>query len=153
MTPVQIQQALIQASPEYADLVTVLQTKVNTLPPSSAMAGIYTAVDQSHGVWTAPANVSVTATTNTTLYISDASQAYLNVDPVTGKSIDAIRTFTGRGVVVWGVRTLDGNSLDWRYVHVRRTMIMIEQSLKLASNAFVFDPNDCCHLDRDDKHV
>jgi hypothetical protein len=43
---------------------------------------------------------------------------------------------------VWGARTLDGNSQDWRYINVRRTMIMIEQSLKLACRAYVFEPND-----------
>jgi phage tail sheath protein FI len=42
---------------------------------------------------------------------------------------------------VWGARTLDGNSQDWRYINVRRTLIFIEQSLKLAANAYVFEPN------------
>jgi phage tail sheath protein FI len=44
--------------------------------------------------------------------------------------------------MVWGGRTLDGNSQDWRYINVRRTLIMIEQSLKLATRAYVFEPND-----------
>ncbi|MCB1937298.1 MAG: phage tail sheath family protein, partial [Nitrosomonas sp.] len=43
--------------------------------------------------------------------------------------------------LVWGARTLDGNSLDWRYINVRRTMIMLEESIKLAAKAYVFEPN------------
>ena len=66
----------------------------------------------------------------------------MNVDAVSGKSINIIRTFPGIGTLVWGARTLDGNSLDWKYINVRRTMIFIEQSLKLATRAFVFEPND-----------
>ena len=45
------------------------------------------------------------------------------------------------GTLVWGARTLDGNSLDWRYINVRRTMIMIEESIRLAAKAYVFEPN------------
>jgi hypothetical protein len=56
--------------------------------------------------------------------------------------VDAIREFTGRGTVVWGARTLDGNSRDWRYIQVRRTLIYIEQSIKLALDPFVFAAND-----------
>lgn len=58
-----------------------------------------------------------------------------------GKSINAIRSFSGTGVLVWGARTLDGNSQDWRYINVRRTMMMIEQSVKLACLAYIFEPN------------
>jgi hypothetical protein len=47
----------------------------------------------------------------------------------------------GEGVLVWGARTLDGNSPDWRYVNVRRTMIMLEQSIRLATKAYVFENN------------
>ena len=66
----------------------------------------------------------------------------MNVDVIGGKSINVIRPFPGIGTLVWGARTLDGNSQDWRYINVRRTLIMIEQSLKLATRAFVFEPND-----------
>ena len=48
----------------------------------------------------------------------------------------------GRGVLVWGARTLDGNSQDWRYINVRRTLIMLEQSIYYAAQAYVFAPND-----------
>lgn len=58
-----------------------------------------------------------------------------------GKSINAIRSFAGEGVLVWGARKLDGNSLDWRYINVRRTMIMFEESIRLAAKAYVLEPN------------
>ena len=129
------------ASDDYNQIHDHVLTKINTLPPSGAMAGVYATVDNSLGVWLAPANVSLTAVTDVTLQITDQSQGSLNVDPVTGKSINAIRRFPGFGVMVWGARTLDGNSQDWRYVNVRRTVIMIEQSIKLALRAYVFAPN------------
>jgi hypothetical protein len=62
--------------------------------------------------------------------------------PVDGKAINAIREFPTRGTVVWGARTLDGNSNDWRYIQVRRTLIYIEQSIKAALDQFVFAAND-----------
>ena len=61
---------------------------------------------------------------------------------MSGKSVNAIRFFNGQGILVWGARTLDGNSDDWRYINVRRTMIMIEQSCKSVAKAYVFAPND-----------
>ena len=72
--------------------------------------------------------------------ISHDDQEDLNVT-AQGKSINAIRPFVGEGVLVWGARTLDGNSLDWRYINVRRTMIMLEESIRLAAKAYVFEPN------------
>ena len=113
---------------------------MNLLPPSSAMAGVYTMVDNSRGVWKAPANVSLNGVMSPAVNITHADQEDLNVH-AQGKSINAIRNFINEGTLVWGARTLDGNSLDWRYVNVRRTMIMIEQSIATAAKAFVFEDN------------
>ncbi|WP_395753719.1 phage tail sheath family protein [Prosthecobacter sp.] len=140
-TPLQLENALLAASTAYSQLHDAVLEKINTLPPGAAMAGLISKVDSSIGVWRAPANFSLTAVTDTTLKITDNSQAMLNVDAVSGKSINAIRLKPGFGVMVWGARTLDGNSQDWRYINVRRTMIFIEQSLKLAMQAYVFLPN------------
>ena len=112
------------------------------LPPSGAVAGLYAAVDSSRGVWKAPANVQVTAVTGPTIIITDEAQQDLNVDVIAGKSVNAIRSFTGKGTLVWGARTLAGNDLEWRYVPVRRLFIMVEESIKKASSRFVFEPND-----------
>lgn len=69
-------------------------------------------------------------------------QDSLNVDTTAGKSINAIRTFTGKGTLVWGSRTLAGNDNEWRYVPVRRFFNMVEESVKKATGQFVFEPND-----------
>lgn len=104
------------------------------------MAGIYSMLDTTRGVWKAPANVSISAVTAPTVNITNEEQEELNVS-LSGKSVNAIRTFIGEGTLVWGARTLDGNSLDWRYINVRRTMIMLEESIKTACKAYVFEPN------------
>ena len=113
-----------------------------TLPPSAAVAGIYARVDREQGVWKAPANVGVLAVLGPVTKITNDDQDQLNVDPTGGKSINAIRDFTGKGTLVWGARTLAGNDNEWRYVSVRRLFIMIEESAKKASAFAVFEPND-----------
>lgn len=132
---------LLQNSQVYRSVLKEIRQKVNLLPPGAAMAGIYTMVDNTRGVWKAPANVSVSNIVSPAVNISHDDQEDLNV-PLSGKAVNAIRTFTGEGVKVWGARTLDGNSLDWRYINVRRTMIFLEESVKNAARAYVFDPND-----------
>ena len=111
------------------------------LPPSGSVAGVYAAVDRSRGVWKAPANVSLSGISASAVKINDESQAGLNVH-TTGKSINAIRTFTGKGILIWGARTLDGNSNEWRYIPVRRFFNMAEESIKKATVPFTFEPND-----------
>jgi phage tail sheath protein FI len=135
-----LNKSLTAMSPTYRALMTELRARVNLLPPSAAMAGVYTMVDNSRGVWKAPANVSINGVTAPAVNLSHTDQEDLNVTPQ-GKSINAIRSFIGAGVLVWGARTLDGNSLDWRYISVRRTMIMLEESCRLAAKAMVFEPN------------
>jgi phage tail sheath protein FI len=112
------------------------------LPPSAAMAGIYCKVDNNRGVWKAPANVSVAQTIKPVVKITDDMQEIMNVDPNGGKSVNAIRTFTGKGILVWGARTLHGNDNEWRYIPVRRFFNFVEESVKKATYRFVFEPND-----------
>jgi hypothetical protein len=73
--------------------------------------------------------------------IDDEDQRDMNVTS-TGKSVNAIRSFTGKGVLVWGARTLAGNDNEWRYISVRRFYNMVEESVKKATEPFVFEPND-----------
>ena len=135
-------QSLKDTSASYKYILEEIRTKLNELPPSAAIAGIYTTLDNSRGVWKAPANVSVCMVNAPTINISSEQLEELNVDLLTGKSINVIRSFPTIGTLVWGARTLDGNSQDWRYINVKRTLIMVEQSLKLATRAYVFEPND-----------
>lgn len=132
--------AFLDSIPLYKSVLAAIRDRLNLLPPSPAMAGIYAMVDGTRGVWKAPANVSVTGVSKPAVNVSVQEQQDLNVSPQ-GKSINAIRDFIGEGVMVWGARTIDGNNLDFRYVNVRRTMIMIEESCKLAVKAYAFEPN------------
>ena len=137
-----LDKVLAGLSPQlYGAALGQIMDELNLLPPAAAMAGVYTAVDNARGVWKAPANVSLNAVVSPSVNITHDDQEELNVT-VMGKSINAIRPFIGEGVLVWGGRTLDGNSLDWRYIQVRRTMIMLEASIKLAAKAYVFENNN-----------
>jgi phage tail sheath protein FI len=135
-----LHKALAVTSTLYPKIMDEARGLMNVMPPSAAMAGLYTMVDNTRGVWKAPANVSVAGVIKPAVEISHGDQEDLNVTTA-GKSINAIRSFIGEGALVWGARTLDGNSLDWRYINVRRTMIMLEESCRIAAKAMVFEPN------------
>ncbi|EMS34350.1 Phage tail sheath protein FI [Mariniradius saccharolyticus AK6] len=137
----ELHKGLLATSPTYTSILEEMRGKMNLLPAAAALAGIYTMVDNTVGVWKSPANVSLNAVIRPAVEISQEAQEDLNVH-ISGKSINAIRTFAGIGTLVWGARTLDGNSLDWRYINVRRTVLMFEQSIKLALEAYVFEPNE-----------
>ena len=142
LTVSQYNSALINASKTYASIINQVLATVNILPPSGAMAGVMTRVDNEVGVWKAPANTSIVGAASLTIQLTESQQGALNVDALSGKSINAIRFFPGMGILIWGARTLDGNSLDWKYVPVRRTLIFLEQSCKLAAHAYIFEPNN-----------
>ncbi len=111
------------------------------LPPSPAVAGAYARVDAERGVWKAPANVGLNSVLAPRVMVTNEMQDNLNVDPSTGKSINAIRSFSGKGTMIWGARTLAGNDNEWRYVPVRRFYIFVEESIKKATEFVVFEPN------------
>lgn len=142
MSNSQLQAALMISSQTYTQIVNHVLNNANMLPPSGAMAGVYTVNDNMNGVWSAPANVGIVGAVKLPIRLSDTQQENLNIDAVSGKSVNAIRFFNGQGILIWGARTLDGNSQDWRYVSVRRTMTYLEQSVKLAARAYVFEPNN-----------
>jgi len=112
------------------------------VPPSGAVAGVYAATDTARGVWKAPANVGVADVVEPVARLDNAHQDDLNVDATTGKSINALRAFAGKGTLVWGARTLAGNDNEWRYVPVRRFFNMVEESIKKSTYWAVFEPND-----------
>ncbi len=126
----------------YNKIISELAKEKIILPPSAAVAGVYAATDRDRGVWKAPANVSLNAVIAPTMKITSADQERLNVDANAGKSINAVRSFVGKGTLVWGARTLAGNDNEWRYVPVRRLFNMIEESTKKASYFAVFESND-----------
>lgn len=133
---------LIDPDKELANAIKAkLKTKL-TLYPCGAMAGIYAKVDRNRGVWKAPANVPVLGITEPEILVTSEEQDGLNVDATSGKSINAIRVFAGKGTLVWGARTLAGNDNEWRYVPVRRFYNFVEESTKKATEFVVFEPND-----------
>ncbi|MBW2937636.1 phage tail sheath family protein [Aureisphaera sp. CAU 1614] len=142
LTVSQLNNSLLSASKDYSIIIKHVLESANILPPSGGMAGVITTMDNEIGVWQAPANTSIVGAYRLPIQLSEAQQGPLNVDAVSGKSINAIRYFNGLGILVWGARTLDGNNLDWKYLPVRRTLIYLEQSCKLATHAYVFEPND-----------
>lgn len=132
----------LNSSLEYKLLKKTIADKLSILPVSPAIAGLYTRTDKNRGVWIAPANSNLNSVIAPSIKITHKEQENLNVDAISGKSINAIRTFPGRGsAIVWGERTLSGNDKDWRYISVRRLFILIEQSIKNAALSVVFEPN------------
>lgn len=136
-----LQATLKVVSPKLNAVLQEIAESLNLLPPSSGMAGIYAMVDSSINIAKAPANLSLGSVISPSVQITNKTQEELNL-PLNGKAINAIRSFQGKGVLVWGARTLDGNSQDWRYISVRRTMTFLEQSIKAAAEGYVFEPNN-----------
>jgi len=137
---------LTDSKTQKTDLYNKIQTEIGkkrvVLPPSAAVAGVYARVDRDKGVWKAPANVSLASVLAPTVKISNEEQENLNIDPTAGKSINAIRSFTGKGTLIWGARTLAGNDNEWRYIPVRRLFNLIEESIQKATAFVVFESNN-----------
>ena len=136
------QDLLYEGHPIISNIVRGIKKELSKVPPSGAVEGIYARVDNARGVWKAPANESINSVSGPADLITADEQSSLNVDAVAGKSINAIRAFTGKGTLVWGARTLMGNDNEWRYVSVRRFFNMVEESCKKSTEPFVFEPND-----------
>lgn len=123
---------------EIKDMIDEIHLK---LPPSAAVAGVYVHTDQTRGVWKAPANVALNKVKEVSLYIDDSRQSFLNVHH-SGKSINAIRNFSGKGIMVWGGRTMAGNDLEKRYISSARFVGMVDASITNALQELPKSPND-----------
>lgn len=134
--------SLALSFPVYKSIVNGVSNSMTVMPPSGAIAGVYAQVDRTRGVWKAPANVSLNNVVAPDVMFTAAQLDNLNVDAVAGKSVNAIRSFTGKGTLVFGARTLAGNDNEWRYISVRRFFNMVEESCKKSTEPFVFEPND-----------
>jgi phage tail sheath protein FI len=106
------------------------------VPSSGHMVGVYNRSDAERGVHKAPANEVVVGALNLELNLSRGEQDVLN--PI---GVNCIRAFPGRGIRVWGGRTLSSDGA-WRYVNVRRLFIMVEASMDAGLQWVVFEPND-----------
>ncbi len=106
------------------------------VPPSGYMAGIYARSDNERGVHKAPANEVVRGATGLEMQITKGEQDILN--PI---GVNCIRAFPGRGIRVWGARTLSSDP-SWRYINVRRLFNFVEKSIQMGTQWIVFEPND-----------
>jgi uncharacterized protein len=106
------------------------------VPPSGHAAGLYARTDLGSGVHRAPANVTIPGVLAMGWEVRDADQALLN--PL---GINCLRLFPGQGFRVWGARTLSSDAA-WRFVPVRRLMIMIEKAVVEATPWAVFEPHN-----------
>ena len=133
--------SLLDSFSIYKAIIKGLEDAATEIPPSGAVAGVYAATDRDRGVWKAPANVSLASVISPTTVFTASELDALNIDVNAGKSINAIRTFTGKGTLIWGARTLAGNDNEWRYIPVRRFYNMVEESIKKSTYWAVFEPN------------
>ena len=106
------------------------------VPPGGHVLGVYARTDTERGVFKAPANEILRGALDLEYSIDDGTQEILNP-----KGVNATRSFPGRGIRVWGARTLSSNGL-WKYVSVRRLFIFLERSIYEGTQWVVFEPND-----------
>jgi hypothetical protein len=109
---------------------------VRDVPPSGHVAGLIARTDLSQGIHRAPANLVLEGVKALTRDLNDAEQGVLNP-----QGINCLRVLPGRGIRVYGARTLSSDS-EWRYLNVRRLVLMIEEAIEDASQWAVFEPNN-----------
>jgi phage tail sheath protein FI len=124
---------------EIDDAISQEQQRMVIIPPSPVIAGIYCRTDSSRGVWKAPANVVLTGIGRLLDKVDDQRQGQMNI-----KGVNVIRSFSDRGIVVWGARTAVGDSGDpsWRYIPVRRLFNSAERDIRQALRAALFETNN-----------
>ncbi len=110
--------------------------RIRVVPPSGAVAGIYVRTDVQKGVQKAPTSELVMGALDTEVSVDQADQQDL-----TRIGVNIIRKFTGRGLLVWGSRTISSDSI-WKYIQIRRTVIYLERSIFNGTEWVVFEPND-----------
>lgn len=106
------------------------------VPPGGYVAGIFARNDAEHGVHKAPANQVVVGAIDLEFQITKDDQ-----DILISQGVNAIRSFPGKGILVWSARTLS-NDPEWKYVNVRRLLVLIEQSIANGTRWAVFEPNN-----------
>ena len=107
-----------------------------TVPPSGHVAGVWARSDAERGVHKAPANEVIRGAVDLELRLSKGEQDLLN--PI---GVNCVRAFPGRGIRIWGARTLSSDPA-WRYLNVRRLFNYLEESILLGTQWVVFEPND-----------
>ena len=138
----QLEKTLFDTDPAYTAIKSSIQQYLKQVPSQGAVVGAYCRNDRDRGVWKSPANMAILGIEKPFVEVSNREQDDLNVDANAGKSINVIRTFTGKGPIIWGARTLAGNDNEWRYISVRRFFNFAEKSIKKSLESLVFEPNN-----------
>ena len=121
-----------------------LSKKQTNVPPSGYICGIYARSDTERGVHKAPANEVVRGALDLEVISDNGSKRIITKgqqDILNPKGVNCIRAFPGRGIRVWGARTISSDSL-WKYINVRRLFIYVEGSIEKGTQWVVFEPND-----------
>jgi uncharacterized protein len=120
----------------WIEVMDPITNKPIKVPPSGHMAGVWARSDNTRGVHKAPANEVVQGAIGLTYQTTKGEQDTLN--PI---GVNCIRAFPGRGIRVWGARTLSSDPA-WRYINVRRLFNYVEKSIENGTQWVVFEPND-----------
>ncbi len=112
------------------------------LPPSAAIAGVFAKTDRDFGVWKSSSDVVIRGGVSPTYSFSDSEEVDLKLDIKSGKSINAIRSFPGEGILAREALTLAGNNDQWRNISVRRMCNKIKKSAKNSTDYYVFKDNN-----------
>jgi hypothetical protein len=106
------------------------------VPPSGAICGLYASNDAQRGIFKAPASLPIAGALGFELSLNEQQNSVLNQ-----MSINCLRTFPGKGNLVWGARTVSSDS-EWRYVNVRRYLLYLEHSIAAGTQWAIFEPNN-----------
>jgi phage tail sheath protein FI len=120
----------------WIEVMDPLTRRPMTIPPSGHIAGVWARVDQQRGVHKAPANEVIMGANGLAFQVTHAEQGSLNKN-----GLNCIRAFPGRGIRIWGARTLSSDP-EWRYINVRRLFNFVSESIITGTQWSVFEPND-----------
>jgi len=110
-------------------------TQGRWVPPCGHIAGIFARSDRARGVFKAPANEEIHDAVNLQVLIDNSDQGEFN-----SQGINCLRAFPGKGIRIWGARTLSSD-INWRYINVQRLFITIKRWIDLNMSWAVFEPN------------
>ena len=114
------------------------------IPPGGHIAGIYARTDSERGVHQAPANEALRGLQTDPLDPARGLAVLVTKtqqDGLNSRGINGLRYFPGRGILLWGARTMASDP-EWKYVNVRRLVIFIEASIQKGTQWVVLEPND-----------
>lgn len=126
----------------YESVIQKINNTLSVMPPGGAIAGVYAASDKTRGVHKSPANIVLNSVQGLTEDLNIDSLYNLTIDVNEGKYINTIKKFQGKGILVWGARTLAGSHDEWKYISIRRLCSIIEKSVVNSTAWVILEEND-----------